>query len=57
MASPKKKKEAAADISSEQIQSDIKAFLKKGGAIEKVPRGVSGNSTFKGSRSITLNKR
>ncbi|HEY9034952.1 MAG TPA: hypothetical protein VIN71_13505 [Pseudomonadales bacterium] len=56
MANPRKKKEAAAAISSEQIQADIAAFLKKGGAIEEVPRGVSGNSAFKGNRSITLGR-
>lgn len=58
MASPKKKKkDAAVTMSSEQLQNDINAFLKKGGAIEEVPRGVSGNSSFKGSRSISLSKR
>lgn len=53
----KKKKEPAVQMSSDKIAADISAFLQKGGQIEEVPRGVSGNTPTKGSRSITLSKR
>lgn len=49
-----KAKAATPEETSETIAEQTKAFLKSGGAIEKVPRGISGQTTVSGKRHITI---
>ena len=49
-----KAKPATAAETSESIEEQTRAFLKSGGAIEKVPRGVSGQTSVSGKRHITI---
>ena len=52
--SPSKNKAATQDETSESIAEQTAAFLNSGGEIEKVPRGVSGQTAISGKRHITI---
>lgn len=49
-----KKKQAAAVETSDSIAKQMEEFLSRGGQIEQIDSGVSGQTNFKGSRHITL---
>ena len=49
-----KNKSSQPEETSESIAAQTQAFLKSGGAIEKVPRGVSGQASLSGKRHITI---
>ena len=49
-----KKKEPAAVETSLSIEEQTKAFLRKGGSIEQVNTGVSGQQSMSGPRHIDL---
>jgi hypothetical protein len=51
---PAKKKQPPAEISSETIAAQTEAFLKAGGKIDQVARGVTGYQGSTGSRQISL---
>lgn len=52
--SPAKKKQPAAKITSQAIAEQTAAFLKKGGEIQHIKSGVSGQQNMSGPRHITL---
>lgn len=54
--SKSKAKAAAAVETSESLQTQVAAFLKSGGEIEQVARGVSGQ-VWTSSRQITIGKK
>lgn len=49
-----KKKQPAAVETSDSIAKQMEEFLSRGGQIEQIDSGVSGQTNFKGSRHITL---
>ena len=49
----KPKKEAVAS-SKEDLASQVEDFLKKGGKVQQIPSGVSGQTTTSGPRQIVL---
>jgi RecA/RadA recombinase len=49
-----KKKAAAAAESSQSIEAQTKAFLEKGGEIEQISTGVSGQQSMAGPKHIRL---
>jgi hypothetical protein len=49
----KPKKEAVAS-STEDLASQVEDFLKKGGKVQQIPAGVSGQTTTSGPRQIVL---
>ena len=49
-----KKKQASSTETSESIQEQTAAFFKAGGKIEKIRRGVSGQSNVRGPKHISL---
>ncbi|MGO3346159.1 MAG: hypothetical protein ACTIM4_12925 [Marinomonas sp.] len=49
-----KKKQPAASETSESIEKQMQEFLARGGQIEKINSGVSGQSQLTGSRHISL---
>jgi len=50
-------KDAADDISSENLENQVAQFLASGGKIQEIPLGVSGKVATTGPRHITLGKR
>ncbi len=50
-------KDAADDISSENLENQVAQFLASGGKIQEIPLGVSGQVATSGPRHITLGKR
>lgn len=55
-ASKSKAKAAAAVETSESLENQVNAFLKSGGEIQQVARGVSGQ-VWTSSRQITIGKK
>ncbi|GAB2528520.1 hypothetical protein [Microbulbifer agarilyticus] len=53
----KRSKEAVSTESREAIEAQVQAFLAKGGEIEQVPKGVSGQTNTSGPKHITLGKK
>lgn len=49
-----KKKQPAATETSESIEKQMQEFLARGGQIEHIDSGVSGQSQLTGSRHISL---
>lgn len=49
-----KKKQDAATETSDSIAKQMEEFLARGGHIEQIDSGVSGQTDYKGSRHITL---
>ncbi|ETX09605.1 hypothetical protein MUS1_06680 [Marinomonas ushuaiensis DSM 15871] len=49
-----KKKQPAASETSESIEKQMQEFLARGGQIDKIDSGVSGQSQLTGSRHISL---
>ena len=49
-------KPAAAVASRESIEAQVSAFLKSGGEIQQIAKGVSGQ-TYGGTRQITISKK
>jgi hypothetical protein len=54
MASSKKRGQAAPVETSKSIAEQTAAFLKSGGKVEKVPRGVSGQTSLAARKHITI---
>jgi hypothetical protein len=52
-----KRKAPAAVETRSSIEEQTKAFLKGGGKIESIPRGVSGQNGLKSSRHITISSK
>ena len=52
----KPKKEAVAS-SKEDLASQVEDFLKKGGKVQQIPAGVSGQTTTSGPRQIVLSQK
>ena len=50
----KKKQSDAATETSDTIAKQMEEFLSRGGHIEQIDSGVSGQTDYKGSRHITL---
>lgn len=57
MASSKKRGQAAPVETSQSIAEQTAAFLKAGGKIEEVPRGVSGQTSLTARKHITISSR
>ena len=57
MASSKKRGQAAPVETSESIAEQTAAFLKAGGKVEEVPRGVSGQTSLAARKHITISSR
>lgn len=53
MATKKKQSDAAVETSA-SIAKKMEEFLARGGQIEQIDQGVSGQTDYKGSRHITL---
>jgi len=51
------KKKAAAAQTSESIEDQTAAFLKGGGKVEEVPRGVSGQTSLVARKHITISSK
>ena len=41
----------------EALEKDVEAFLASGKKIEKIPAGVTGQDSFKGSKHIVISRR
>jgi len=54
MAANSAKSAAPTNETSESIASQVDAFLKSGGEIQKIETGVSGQKDYSGPRHITL---
>ncbi len=54
---PAKKKAPPAEQTSSAIEEQIAAFIKSGGEIEQINRGVSGQTSLAGPKHITLGKK
>ena len=52
--SPAKKKQAAPTETSHSIEEQTKAFLEKGGTIEQIEAGASGQEFVRGRQHIKL---
>lgn len=52
-----KRKAAAAAQTSESIEDQTAAFLKGGGKVEEVPRGVSGQTSLVARKHITISSK
>lgn len=52
-----KRKPAPATETSLSIEEQTKAFLAQGGAIQQIPKGVSGQTNFSGPRHIILGQK
>ena len=57
MASSKKRGQSAPVETSKSIEEQTAAFLKSGGKIEEVPRGVSGQTSLAARKHITISSR
>lgn len=57
MASSKKRGQSVPAETSESIAEQTAAFLKSGGKIEEVPRGVSGQTSLAARKHITISSR
>jgi hypothetical protein len=57
MASSKKRGQAAQVETSQSIAAQTAAFLKSGGKIEEVPRGVSGQPSLAARKHITISSK
>lgn len=57
MASSKKRGQNAPAETSQSIAEQTAAFLKSGGKIEEVPRGVSGQTSLAARKHITISSR
>ena len=57
MASSKKRGQSAPAETRESIAEQTAAFLKAGGKIEEVPRGVSGQTSMAARKHITISSR
>lgn len=57
MATSKKRGQNAPVETSESIAEQTAAFLKSGGKIEEVPRGVSGQTSLAARKHITISSR
>jgi len=51
------KKQAAAQETSESIAEQVAAFLAAGNKIQEIKRGVSGQSTTRGPKHITISNK
>ncbi|GAB2894996.1 hypothetical protein GCM10027180_26070 [Microbulbifer echini] len=51
------RKQATSLETSESIEAQVQAFLAKGGEIEQVPKGMSGQTNTSGPKHITLGKK
>ncbi|MFS1524828.1 hypothetical protein ACL7TT_12060 [Microbulbifer sp. 2304DJ12-6] len=57
-ASPSSRRKQSTPLeTSESIEAQVQAFLAKGGEIEQVPKGVSGQTNTAGPKHITLGKK
>ncbi len=56
-ASHSKAKPAPAVETSESIDAQVAAFLKSGGKIQEIAKGVSGQTNSPASRHITISKK
>jgi len=52
-----KRKQPNAVETRESIEEQVQAFLAKGGEIQQVPKGVSGQTHTSGPKHITLGKK
>jgi hypothetical protein len=57
MASSKKRGQSVPAETSASIAEQTAAFLKSGGKIEEVPRGVSGQTSMAARKHITISSR
>ena len=57
MSSSKKRGQAAQVETSQSIAEQTAAFLKAGGKIEEVPRGVSGQPSLAARKHITISSK
>jgi hypothetical protein len=57
MASGKKRGQAAPIETSQTIAEQTAAFLKSGGKVEEVPRGVSGQTSLAARKHITISSK
>jgi hypothetical protein len=57
MAASKKRGQSAPAETSKSIAEQTAAFLKAGGKIEEVPRGVSGQTSLASRKHITISSR
>jgi len=53
----RKRGQASAVETSESIARQTAAFLKAGGKVEKIPRGVSGQTSLTARKHITISTR
>ncbi|WKD50483.1 hypothetical protein [Microbulbifer spongiae] len=57
-ASPSSRRKQSTSLeTSESIEAQVQAFLEKGGEIQQVPKGVSGQTNTAGPKHITLGKK
>jgi hypothetical protein len=54
MAAPRKRSQAAPAETSKTIADQTTAFLKEGGKVDEVPRGVSGQTSMAVRKHITI---
>ena len=52
----RKKVQSAPPETSESVAEQTAAFLKAGGKVERVPRGVSGQSSLSSRKHITISR-
>ena len=57
MASSKKRGQSAPVETSQSIAEQTAAFLKAGGKVEEVPRGVSGQTSLAARKHITISSK
>ena len=57
MASSRKRGQAAQAETSQSIAEQTAAFIKSGGKIEEVPRGVSGQPSLAARKHITISSK
>ncbi|MDP5210402.1 hypothetical protein [Microbulbifer sp. 2205BS26-8] len=55
--SSSRRKQSTSLETSESIEAQVQAFLEKGGEIQQVPKGVSGQTNTAGPKHITLGKK
>ncbi len=57
MASSRRRRAAAPIETSESIASQTEAFLKAGGKVQEIPRGVSGQPSAAARKHITISNK
>ncbi len=57
MASSRRRQPAAPVETSESIADQVEAFLKSGGKVQEIPRGVSGQPSSAARKHITISNK